>query len=570
MINSMKKRLAVFLIIPVALLLAAAGTAGFIYARSMLLDQWQQGAILKLERAAHYMDMRLGRPIDWIQMFHATGSTSDAPAAREFIINRIKGLDGVAAVDLQWADNLRHPGRAGMHADQMSRKLRMRFHHADISRVTAPRYDAGKKAETVTLVSELRNKDGGLVGRLSVSVRFDHLMQDIKELGWWQSNQVCLVDESGQYLAHSAAMEKREQLGATGDPLEKALLEKMQESPFGTHLGSGHPPHLVGGFYRLERAPWVLIMYAPGREILAPILEFRLYYVVAAGICIAFTLLLIQLVGGRLVRQIGRISRAVREVAEGRYPERLSETSADEIGQLEAGFNEMVEGLRERDFIRDTFGRYMDREVAHELMKRPEARRLGGEKREVVILMSDIRGFTAVSESLSPEATIGVLNRYFSHMIEVIHQYKGIIVDFYGDGVLVFFDPQEGQLEPAAARAVQCSLEMQRTMSPFNRHLRQQGLPEMQTGIGVHAGQVVVGNIGSSTRAKYGIVGLAVNMTQRIQAEAEGGGIVISEPVYNLLADGLTIENAFTAHLKGVQEKATLYVLEDFRVPPGS
>ncbi|MCF8028512.1 MAG: HAMP domain-containing protein [Desulfobacteraceae bacterium] len=564
MINSLKKRLAVFLIIPVALLLAAAGIAGFIYARSMLLDQWQQGAILKLERAAHYMDMRLGRPIDWIQMFHATGLRSDDPAAREFILNRIEGLDGVAEVDLQWAGNHRQPGRAGADADQMSRKLRMRFHHADITRVTGPQYNVGNKEETVTLVSELKNADGGLVGMLSVSVRFDHLMQDIKKLGWWQSSQVCLVDESGRYLAHSAAMEERQQLGETGDPMETALLEKMQEAPFGTHLGSGHPPRLVGGFYRLERAPWVLVMYAPGREILAPIIEFRFYYAVAAGGCIAFTLLLIQLVGGRLVGQISRISRAVREVADGKYPERLPETSADEIGQLEAGFNEMVKGLRERDFIRETFGRYVDREVARDLMKRPEARRLGGEKREVVILMSDIRGFTAVSESLSPEATIRVLNHYFSHMIEVIRQYKGIIVDFYGDGVLVFFDPHEGEIEPAAARAVQCSLEMQRTMTPFNRNLREQGLPEMQTGIGVHAGQVVVGNIGSSTRAKYGIVGLSVNITQRIQAEAEGGGIVISEPVYNLLAGKLSVEKSFSLQLKGVREKATLYPLKGF------
>ncbi|MFP3980193.1 MAG: adenylate/guanylate cyclase domain-containing protein [Desulfobacterales bacterium] len=564
MINSLKKRLAVFLIIPVALLLAAGGIAGFRYAKSMLLDQWQEVAILKLERAAHYMDMRLGRPIDWIQMFHATGLTSDAPAAREFILNRIKGLDGVAEVDLQWADSFRPPGRTGMPADQMSRKLRMRFHHADISRVTAPRYDAERDAETVTLLSELRNEDGGLVGRLSVSVRFDHLMQDIKELGWWQSNQVCLVDKSGKYLAHSAAMEKREQLGATGDPMEKALLEKMQDATFGTHIGSGHPPRLVGGFYRLERAPWVLVMYAPGREILAPILEFRLHYTIAGGICIGFTLLLIQVVGGRLVRQISMISRAVRDVAYGKYPERLPETSADEIGQLETGFNEMVAGLRERDFIRDTFGRYVDREVARELMNRPEARRLGGEKREVAILMSDIRGFTAVSESLSPEATIRVLNDYFSHMIEVIRQYKGIIVDFYGDGVLVFFDPHEGDIEPAASRAVQCSLEMQRTMTPFNHHLGQQGLPEMQTGIGVHVGQVVVGNIGSSTRAKYGIVGLAVNMTQRIQAEAEGGAIVISEPVYNLLAGKLSVEGSFSLHLKGVRESVRLYPLKGF------
>ncbi len=99
----------------------------------------------------------------------------------------------------------------------------------------------------------------------------------------------------------------------------------------------------------------------------------------------------------------------------------------------------MIMGLKERDFIRDTFGRYVNKEVARELLKRPEAGRLGGEKRQVAVLMADIRGFTQVSEFLTPEETIRILNHYFSHMITVIREHDGIIVDFYGDGVLVFF-----------------------------------------------------------------------------------------------------------------------------------
>ena len=99
----------------------------------------------------------------------------------------------------------------------------------------------------------------------------------------------------------------------------------------------------------------------------------------------------------------------------------------------------MVAGLKERDFISNTFGRYVDQEIARELLSRPEASRMGGEKREVVILFSDVRGFTPLAESLSPEVIIHLVNRHFSRMIEVIQAHRGIIVDFLGDAILAFF-----------------------------------------------------------------------------------------------------------------------------------
>lgn len=552
------------MILPVALLLVVAGIAGFVYARNVLLDQWREGAILKLERAAHYIDMRLGRPVQWIEIFHQALGRRDEAATREFVLAMLRDVEGVVDVELNWADGAggQAPMPMRMHRGRpVGGGSMMHARRSVVAEVTPPRYDATRGEETVTLVSDLKDRQGALAGRLEVSVSFDYLMKDIEQFGWWQSRQVCLVDRGGRYLAHSRAMKGRTQLGETGDPVELAVLEKMQEEPFGTHMGEGYPPDLVSGFYRLHQAPWVLVMYAPGEEILAPVVEFRFYYAVAAAACIAFTLLFIQLVGGRIVRRIRNIAQSFRHVAEGHYNSRLPVTSKDEIGQLEAGFNEMVDGLKERDFIRDTFGRYVDKEIARELLKRPEAGQMGGQKREVVILMADIRGFTSISESLGPEAIIRLLNHYFSRVIEVIQKHRGIIVDFYGDGVLVFFDPHEGPLREAAGRALACSLEIQCRMAEVNRELKEENLAELQTGIGIHAGPVVVGNIGSAARAKYGIVGQAVNMTQRIQAEAGGGRIVVSDVIHGLLAGKLSVEASFPARLKGVNGTRTLHLL---------
>ena len=568
MIKSLKQRLALLLILPVATLLCLAGFSGFIYVRKVLIDEWQETAILQLERAAHQIDMRLSRPIEWIKMFHETSETRGGPATQELILTQLKNLEGVTNVNLKWMDN--HPGPAHMVMPEhpMKSKGMMHFHQAGISEVTPPRYDAKSGRDTVTLISDLKNESGGLVGKLEVSVRFDYLMQDIKKFGWWESDRVCLVDLSGRYLAHSGGMIGRTQLGETNDSVELSVLEDMGKKSFGTRLGSGHPPHLVSGFYRMKQAPWVIAMFAPGKEILAPIVEFSVYYAVAGSFCIVLILLWIQFVGGRIVRQIRKISNAAELVSKGSYVDPLPITTADEMGQLKISFNTMVDGLKERDSIRDTFGRYMDPEIARELIKRPEASRLGGEKREVTILMSDIRGFTPVSESLSPEETIRILNHYFSHMIEVIQRHKGVIVDFYGDGILVFFDPLEGHIIKEVQRAIHCGLEMQQSMALFNKEMKSENLPELHTGIGINVGDAVVGNIGSTTRAKYGIVGAAVNITQRIQAEAKGGEVIVSESAYGVLENDLKIRKSFSARLKGVNGKMNLHIVESIKNKP--
>jgi adenylate cyclase len=567
MIRSLQQRLVLFLLLPAALLLFAMGFLGFIYARGIMLNQWREAAILKLERAAHHVDMRLSKPIVWIKMLQRAADQQQMFNVQQWIIDRLRELDGVSRVDLKGLEEnaleMRMPGMEmgrGMGSNMASM---MRFHRARISEVTSPVYDAQVGEETVSLISTLEDEDGTKVGELKVTMRFEYLMQDIRALGWWQSDLAYLVDNAGRYIAKSEATEKGQvRLGENNDFLELAILEEMQQKPFGTILGPGHPPEKVGGFYRIEHAPWTMVLFAPGKKILAPIIKFRFFYALAGTLCIALILLLIRYMGGKMVRSIGQISKAAEQVAGGEYGEPLQVKTSDEIGQLAQSFNTMVQGLKERDFISNTFGRYVDQEIATELMRRPEASRLGGEKREVAILMSDLRDFTPLSERLSPEVTIRMLNRYFSRIIETIQKYHGIIVDFFGDALLVFFDPLEGPVETAVDQSLNCALEMQRIMEAFNAENRAEDLPELKMGIGLNAGEVVVGNIGSETRAKYGIVGSAVNVTQRIQSEAEGGEVVISQSVYSAALDRLTIKKSFDARLKGIQENVKLYVVE--------
>jgi class 3 adenylate cyclase len=387
-------------------------------------------------------------------------------------------------------------------------------------------------------------------------MKLDYLMQGTLTSGWFHAFMACLVNEQGQFLAHTnPEMAARHCLGETQNPLELAMLKAMKEKPYGTEVGNSQ----VIGYYRLQAAPWAIMLHAEENQIMAPILRFRFYYILAGLLCLGISLVLIHLGVGSMVAAIRRISRKAALVAQGDYGKPLEVRSQDEIGQLTLSFNDMVAGLKERDFISNTFGRYVDQEIAAKLLERPEASRLGGEKRAVVIMFSDIRGFTPIAEALSPEATIQLVNGYFSRMVEVLRRHHGIIVDFLGDAILAFFDPLDGPLAPVGREALQCALSMQQAMLSVNLAGIGQELPPLRMGIGLHAGEVVVGNIGSETRAKYGIVGSAVNLAHRIQAQARGGEVVVSQAVYQLVQAEVRVTRKFEVRLKGIQDSVTLY-----------
>jgi len=568
--KSLKHRLFLMLLLPVTLLLLFTGISGFIYIRGKLLDDWKEAALLRLQRAAHSIDMRLNLPINWIEMFHQTSNGRGGYAVQEWLLQHLENLEGVARVELKWEKGKgNEPATMGGRRSSMGMGTgqMMRFHRGEISRVTPPSYDATTGQETVSLISHFKDDAGETIGSLNVAVRFDYLMKDIKALSWWQSYTAYLIDRSGRYLAYTKKIQdKRIRLGETNDPLELRILKAVEgEKTSGTFLGRGRPPDRVAGFYKLAKAPWAIVLFAPGKKVLSPIIRFRNYYALGGIACLLLILYLIRSVVGDMVLSIKEIADSSRKVAEGNYANPLPVRRRDEIGRLTESFNTMIKGLKERDFISNTFGRYVDQKIARELIEHPEIAGLGGQKREVAVLMSDIRNFTPLSESLNPEKVISLLNRHFSHLIEVTRKHEGIIVDFFGDGVLVFFDPLDTPLKPVAKRSVLCALEMQADMENVNRELRSEGLPELRMGIGINVGEVIVGNIGSETRAKYGIVGSAVNITQRIQSQAEGGEVVISESVYRYLPEQLIIKDSFSASLKGLQEEVKIYVLKGMK-----
>ncbi len=210
------------------------------------------------------------------------------------------------------------------------------------------------------------------------------------------------------------------------------------------------------------------------------------------------------------------------------------------------------------NFIKKTFGRYLSDEIVESILDTPEGLELGGEKRKVTILMSDIRGFTKISESLMPEDVITILNNYLETMTEIIQKYGGTIDEFIGDAILVIFGAPYSK-EDDAERAVACALEMQLEMEKVNIFNKQNNFPELEMGIGINTGEVVVGNIGSDKRSKYGVVGSDVNLTSRIESYTTGGQVLVSEKTFEECEHALIPNNSFEASPKGVKKPMKIY-----------
>ena len=181
---------------------------------------------------------------------------------------------------------------------------------------------------------------------------------------------------------------------------------------------------------------------------------------------------------------------------------------------------------------------------------------MGGEKRKITMLMADLRGFTSLSERLPAERVVSLLNRYLTTMVSVIKQYQGTIDEFIGDAIFVLFGAPIRR-EDDAQRAVACAMAMQLALASVNEQNRQDGLPEIEMGIGIHTGQVVAGNIGSSERTKYGVVGSQVNLTSRIQSCTTGGQTLISEATRREVGPVLKLGKQMEIKAKGIEYPIT-------------
>jgi adenylate cyclase len=302
-------------------------------------------------------------------------------------------------------------------------------------------------------------------------------------------------------------------------------------------------------------------------------LRRQVMMVVAAAFGAAFVLLsLASILVARSVRKpLTKLIEGTEAIARGELTTRIAMQRKDEFGVVARHFDAMAEALQDREFLRETFGRYVSKEVAKVLLERPIDTDLKGEERVVTVLISDIRGYSTISERLPPVHVVDMLNRYLSVMTDVIDEQQGCVIELLGDAILAVFGAPS-YLPDHSERAVRCALRMRERLVELNREWRQSGLSkywhdstitDLSERIGIHTGPVVAGNLGGRSRLKYSVIGDTVNVAARLEAlnKELDTDLLVSEQVFVQLPNDLLdlFQDQGVHKVKGRQQSVQVF-----------
>lgn len=274
---------------------------------------------------------------------------------------------------------------------------------------------------------------------------------------------------------------------------------------------------------------------------------------------------------------LNKIIDASVAISRGNLDTRIHMQRSDELGLMGRHIDMMAEQLQEREFIRETFGRYMSEDIAKELLASNHTQVLGGEERVVTVLFCDLEGYSGLSEKMPPGHIVEMLNKYLSAMTDIVNQHQGCVIEFIGDAVFAVFGAPR-YIPDHAEQAVRCAINMNKRLLDLNKELDESGITrfwknnnkaDLRIRIGIHTGRVIAGNLGSNARMKYAVIGDTVNVASRLEALNKDFGTytMISRDVYTQLPDDLTsqIVELGEQKIKGREQSILVYTVDHSR-----
>ena len=211
----------------------------------------------------------------------------------------------------------------------------------------------------------------------------------------------------------------------------------------------------------------------------------------------------------------------------------------------------MDQVVEERRIVKDMFARYMSADVLKNLMESPELVQLGGSKKDATVFFADIRGYTSFSEGKEPEYIIEILNEYFSEAVEIVIKYNGYIDKFIGDCIMAAWGVPVVNADKDALSGVACAIEIQELVKSKSRNFFHGKASHLQVGIGMHSGPLISGNLGSSRRMDYSVIGDTVNIAARLEGVAGAGEVIITQQTRDLIGDHFKLKELEPVKVKG-------------------
>jgi len=321
---------------------------------------------------------------------------------------------------------------------------------------------------------------------------------------------------------------------------------------------------LQGSFEKAGR-PAGYLFAASLDQAMAPFITLQ-WKIFALGVAALIIGLVIMLgLANKIVQPIRQLVTGTKAVLDGNYDFKVEPQSGDEVGLLTRAFNDMTEGLQEKEQIRNLFGKYVHPSIVGDLMENPDNLQQGGTERVQTLLFSDIAGFTTISECMDAESLVAFLNEYLGAMADELAACEGILDKYLGDGIMAFWGPPLTKGNHARL-ACNAALGMQIILDDLRKDWQARGLPPIHARIGLATGKVIVGNIGSEQSQDYTCIGDTVNLASRLEGvnKAYGTDIIIDEATLDMAEDHFQARELDTVRVKGRDGGTRIFELMGF------
>ena len=318
-----------------------------------------------------------------------------------------------------------------------------------------------------------------------------------------------------------------------------------------------------GSYRKLSIGNAAVLTTAEAERVLEPVTKTATRNLYLGIAVLALAGLFIWFFSKSIRTPVNLLARAAEQIEQGEYEIQIQPKTRDELGFLTASFVKMGKGLAERERLKDTFGRFINKEIAELAMQGKLA--LGGETKTTTIFFSDIRSFTAISEKLEPFEVVEFLNAYMTEMVECVNGTHGVVDKFIGDAIMAVWGAPTtaGSPKEDALNCIRAALRMRAALIVFNRGRGGVKKPIIRIGCGINSGPVVAGQIGSQKRMEYTVIGDAVNLASRTEAlnKPMGTDILITEYTYDLVKEYVTVEEMPSVTVKGKEKPLRMFAV---------
>ncbi len=368
---------------------------------------------------------------------------------------------------------------------------------------------------------------------------------------------VFVVNRDGDVIAHQDSNSLINHANYLDVPIVQTMLQSKVKTGQNRYHYEGS--EYMGSYHLLDVGRLGVIAQIDTNIVFAPVRQIQFNNILIVVIVLCIAVFIVFYFSKTITMPITNLVYGAQEIEKGNYDIKIIPEFRDEVGRLTYTFRRMAVGLGEREKMKDAFIKFVNKEVAERVLKGEV--KLGGEQKEAAIFFSDLRGFTAMSENMTPEEVVTFLNAYFTEMVRCVNQTHGIVDKYIGDAIMAHWGAIGGQGDSTEG-AINASLMMRKVMITFNAQ-NQGKFPIAKTGIGINTGPVISGQIGSEDRLEYTVIGDAVNLASRIESlnKPFGTDLLISSDAYEKVKSLYNVEAMPAIKVKGKSEPQVIYTV---------